>query len=762
MSLFNIARPGKESDSAIAKKSNSRSKAIATKSSDSLISRMEKAKALVEKNLSKYKDAYELVTSADRLQYHIDMCKKNRVYAIDTETEGLNPLQDIIAGFSIYTPNDKAIYVPLNHRSYITKQRVDGQIPIETASSIVSQLLNYPSTMFNSTFDIRVIRHWLGVDLDCEWDCALAAKLLNENESFTGRGLKALHAKYVLQGKEDAFSFEGYFKGIPFTEVPLQTGYLYAAHDAVVTFELRQFQEQYILSDREDMKGIANVFFNVEMPVVDVVADMEDTGVAIDDDVVVKLHKKYHDLYDKCLDKVNKDIDEYSEQINEYRRTHQNCKLSNPVNIGSPIQLAILLYDIIGVPVIDKNSPRGTGEAILKEIDLQLCKDILEYRGIGKLLSTYIDKIPNCKDPSDHRVHCKYNQYGAETGRFSSNDPNLQNIPSHNKDIRQMFKATDGYVMMSADFSQQEPKCMTQMCGDKSMIEAYQHGKDLYASIASIAFNRPYEECLEFYLDENGNKTDKTNPEGKEYRSQAKSILLGILYGRGVNSIAEQLHTTKEKAQQIQESVFKNFPAIKKFEQDSLQMAIDKGYVTTLWGRKRRLPDMQLPKYDIAYKNGVSNDIDPLDFEDTSDIMVPDDIIRKYYRLLDRTRFDAKARKNVIDKAESEGLSIIDNTSKIAAATRQCVNSRIQGSAADMSKLAMKLVGKDPQLKEWGFRLLIPVHDELIGECPEENAKKCKERFAYLMSQSPKDKFTIPISCDVAVYKNWYGKEIEL
>ena len=377
---------------------------------------------------------------------------------------------------------------------------------------------------------------------------------------------------------------------------------------------------------------------------------------------------------------------------------------------------------------------------------------------MSKLVSTYIDKLPNCVNPKDGRIHCSFNQYGADTGRFSSSDPNLQNIPSHNKAIRKMFVASDGYVLMSSDYSQQEPKVMTQMCGDPKMIKAYQEGKDLYAEIAALSFNTTYENCLEFRPD------GTTDADGKSRRSQAKSILLGVLYGRGVPSIAEQLGTTTKKAQAIKDSVFKGFPAIPKFEEDSLDMAYEKGYVTTLWGRKRRLPDLQLPEFEFRWKDGAPPDDDLLDFEESlSEDMdksydVPDEIQAKYVRRLRQAYFGQK--RKIFEEANKEGIWIVDNGGKIADAQRQCVNARIQGSAADMSKLAMILVGNDERLKELGFRLLIPVHDELIAECPEENVKECSKRFAELMSRAAMSRLTIPIKCDVELTHAWYGDPI--
>lgn len=298
------------------------------------------------------------------------------------------------------------------------------------------------------------------------------------------------------------------------------------------------------------------------------------------------------------------------------------------------------------------------------------------------------------------------------------------------------------------------------MCGDPKMIKAYQEGKDLYAEIAALSFNTTYDNCLEFRPD------GTTNPDGKARRSQAKSILLGVLYGRGVPSIAEQLGTTTKKAQAIKDSVFKGFPAIPKFEEDSLDMAYEKGYVTTLWGRKRRLPDLQLPEYEFKWKDGAPPDDDVLDFDESLSETtgqfadVPEDIQSKYTRRLRQAYFGQK--RKIFEEANKEGIWIVDNGAKIADAQRQCVNARIQGSAADMSKLAMILVGNDERLKELGFKLLIPVHDELIAECPEENAKECSERFAELMSKAAESGLSIPIQCDVEITREWYGDRIDV
>ena len=771
MPLFDIpTRLSQDADKKIAKKANSKTRQTATvKGGSSLIEKIAVIKSEVEKKLGDLKDDYIIIREEQDLIDYIDQCVINGVISIDTETTGLDPLQDKLVGICVYTPNMEAAYIPVNHISYVTGMKVENQLPIEILQREFQRINRDDKIignhgvdviMFNAAFDIRFMQQ-IGVRLHCAWDCYLASRCLNENEGAGNRGLKPLHQKYVLNGEGDAFSFGDLFSGISFDKVPINTGYIYAAHDAIITYELYQYQKPFLTMgdnecERRGLYDVAWVFHNIEMPCIDVIVDMENTGVEFDFKYNDVLRQKYYALLDEKRDNFYKACSMYDNEIKAYRNANIDNKLDDPINVASPAQIAILLYDIMKVPLpVDKRTKRetrGTGEAILKELNNPVGNAVLEYREMDKLINTYIDKLPECVNPKDGRIHCKFNQYGADTGRMSSQDPNLQNIPSHNKDIRKMFKATDGYVLMSADYSQQEPKCMTMMCQDPLMIQAYKEGKDLYAEIASLSFNTTYENCLEFRPD------GTTNPEGKSRRSQAKSILLGVLYGRGVPSIAEQLGTSTKKAQAVKDSVMKGFPAIEKFEQDSIRMAKELGYVTTLWGRKRRLPSMMKPDYEFEWIDGVPHDDDPLNFDGELSKEVPEDRQRFYLTKLAHCKFGEK--RKVFEQANAEGIYVIDNT--MDKDTTKVVNARIQGSAADMSKLAMIKIGNDERLKELGFRLLIPVHDELIAECPEENAKECVERFSQLMSEAPGEKFTIPIKCDVEVSKCWYGESVDI
>ena len=758
MALFEMpSRKGRNAVNKVVTKSKTATKsAVTVKKGNSLITSINEIKAVVQSKLGQFEDDYINITDVDTLHEYITACCTNNYISIDTETDGLDPLQNKLAGICIYTYGQKGAYIPVNHISYITHELLAGQLNLNEILPEFERLLEARPNidMFNAKFDIRVLRANGLKDIYCTWDGSLAAHILNDNEP-TYR-LKKLHQKYVLDGKGDAFSFDELFDKIPFTYIPYKIGYLYSAHDPVITTELCDYQRKYLRldSERADIRNMAWVFHNIEMPCIKVVADMEDTGIELDLEYQQELSVKYNKLMEEKTQDFYKACDMYRKEIDAYKKKNPDNKLDNPINMGSPTQLAILFYDVLKLKSPDKKAPRGTGVDILKALDNPIANAVLEYRTMAKLVSTYIDKLPECVNPNDGRVHCSFHQYGARTGRFASSDPNLQNIPSKNHDIRKMFKAKDGYVLMSSDYSQQEPKVMTQMCQDEKMIKAYKEGKDLYAEIAALSFNTTYDNCLEFRPD------GTTNPEGKNRRSQAKSILLGVLYGRGVPSIAEQLKISTKKAQQIKDSVFKGFPAIPQFEEDSVQMAMDFGYVTTLWGRKRRLPDMQLDEFEFSWKNGTPTD-DLIDFDDDeADNEVPYSTQKKYLKRLHNAWGSEK--QAIIREAAEEGIKIVDNGGKIADATRQCVNSRIQGSAADMSKLAMIKVGNDRQLKEWGFRLLIPVHDELIGECPREHAKECAKRFADLMSQAAGDKLTIPIKCDVEVTERWYGEEVKL
>ncbi|NLK96654.1 MAG: hypothetical protein GX272_01040, partial [Epulopiscium sp.] len=581
--LFSLPpRATRAGDSLLVKKASQSRKnvnaGINIKGGGGLLERISTINAMVNKNLGKYADDYIVIREERELEEYIDKAIENGIISIDTETNSLDPITCTLAGICLYTTSNKAAYIPLHHISYVAGIEIENQISDEFATAQMNRLKEAKTKviMFNAKFDIRVIKNQLGVELFPHWDGYIAARLLNENEP--ENNLKALHKKYCMQGEGDAFSFDSLFKGIPFTHIPINTGYLYAARDAEITYELYEFQRPFLTEDdplciERDLTGPAFVFNHIEMPLINIVAEMEDTGVAFDFEFSEKLSKEYNEKLKLVEERFYKLCDNFGQDLDEYRAKKGAAnKLQYPVNISSPAQIAILLYEVLNITPPDKSKPRGTGEEILQKINHPMAEIILEHRGIAKLLSTYIEKMPAITNPKTHRIHASFNQMGADTGRFSSSEPNMQNIPSHNDEIRKMFKASDGYVLLSSDYSAQEPRLTAHMSKDPKMIKAYKDGKDLYAEMASLAFGVPYDECREFRPD------GTMNPKGKERRDQAKAIFLGICYGKGVRAIGEDLKINTKKAQEIYDSVLKEFTGLKQFMEDSEQMAKNYGF----------------------------------------------------------------------------------------------------------------------------------------------------------------------------------------
>lgn len=665
--------------------------AVVLKGSTKLSDRIKAIVSLVDAKFPD-KDVIQLIMEEQDLIDYIDACIKNGKVAIDTETTGLDPIIDHIVGFSLYTPGRKAAYVPLEHISYVTEMKLDGQLSREFVKTQFDRLIeaNTKTYWFNAPFDVRVIGNSIGSWFTPYFDASIAAMCLNSEEPEGQRGLKPLHKKYCWGNRGEALSFGKLFDNLPFQYVPIHTAYLYAAYDALYTWELAEFQSQYLEPDgiyyeEKNMQGVSNVFFNIEMKSMPTFISMEENGVAINYEYAEALSKRYHDLTDEVENTLNEVAAPYMDLIEDYMRRNPACKLTKPINFESGQQLAVILYDVLKIPPVDPKKPRSVDKDTLSQIDHPLCNCIKDVRAFKKALSTYVDKLPEtAKMYPDKRVHCRFNQYGAATGRVSCKDPNLQNISSRpfklsdgtkidfGHDIRQMFTASPGCILMSCDYSGQEPRVTAHLSQDQKMIQAYKDGKDVYSEIAAISFNTTYEDCCEFYP--NGDD----NPEGAARRSEAKRIVLGILYGRGIPSIAEQLGKSVDEAQAIYDKVLDNFEGLAQFIEDSEDMARKYGFVETAWGRRRMLPDMQLPWYEFSYKNGVSPDFDPLSDSPEKATEVPDDIVEALTNKL-LNCWSYKRREAIKEEIRANGISVKDNSKYIRDAKRQTVNARVQG-----------------------------------------------------------------------------------
>lgn len=764
----------------LSKKKNKKTP-VATVVPKTIKQKVEYAKDLSLQVFGNKLDKIELVTDPNRIEEYLQVTLKNGILAVDTETNGLDRIDGKIAGICLYTPGEKGIYIPVGHVSYMTNQPLKDNVPCETMKNFfkVCNEHNIKYILHNAKFDMHILYWMIGVKIVPYWDTLIAGQLLNENEP---HGLKVLYQKYCVRADEEqqVAKFNTLFNGIEFNSIPPSVGYMYAAFDPIMTYELYKFQEQYLDKEvgqycyRKGLERVADVFREIEIPLIEVVFDMEVQGVDIDTDLAKELKDKYTYYMNLAVDNFKAQIIELevAGAFDELRVKHPDKfnKISElgdiKINIASNAQLVILFYDVLKLD--PPKGQRSVGEEQLKQLHHPLVDCILEYRGMSKLLSTYIEAIPNHIAKKDGKLHANFNQYGAKTGRFSSSDPNLQNIPSKTKklsdgtvidaghDIRQMFIAGEGNVIIGGDFSQQEPRCLAHMSQDENMINAYLHGKDLYATIASKLYNKPYEECKEFRPD------GTVNPEGKQRRSSVKPILLGIMYGRGVNSIAEQMNITKEEAQQVINDFYKQFPKVKEFVEFAQENARTYGFVETAWGRKRRLPNMQLDPIEITVENpNLISTFNPLDFSSTENTEVSDEVYYKYLRLMNRA-YGREAKEKVKQQAKAEGYKLVDNGGYIADAQRQCVNSIIQGSAADMTKIAMIQIHRNKRLRELGYKLIIPVHDEVLGVCPKENAKEVRDILEYIMVHVVDDKFEIPMKTDIECTYRWYGEGIEI
>lgn len=653
----------------------------------------------------------ETIRTPERLKEYMDHCKQSGEYVLDVETTGLDIYNDILVGICLYTPGETSAYVPFNHTD-LQNVRVADQMSEEQVRDIMLPCLQDQELRcinHNIKFDNKKLAwDWKQIIVNIYWDTLIAGYVLNENEP---HGLKPLYNKYILHGKGSSEDYGDLFEGIPFNYVPIDVATVYGANDGFKTYALYKFQAQYLREDhpREDFRKMYYVFREVEMPLIPLCTDMEMRGVEIREDFAKELSEDFN----KEMVEVEAKCDAYVEQFKQYILDHNNLmrltKGTCKINYSSPQQVAALFYDIFKLRSVSRKEPRGTGDKIIqkflstaKKKDTKKSREFAEFlenyqrfKEIKKLLGTYVDKIPQVKEPKINAVYTTYNQYGAKTGRFSSSDTvskiNLQNIPSKEKRIRKIFKARDGYKLVGGDFSQIEPRVLAFLSGDESMINAYKDGKDLYAIMGSQVYQLPYEDCREFYPD------GTVNAEGKHRRTTMKSVLLGIMYERGATAIGEQFNKSAEWAQQLIDNFYKSFPKINQYRLKIENMAETYGYVTTITGRKRRLPDMQL--------------------EDKDD-----------YRYQE--------------------------------AHRQSLNSVIQGSSADIMKLSMIAIYNDPRYKALDCHMIITVHDELIMEVPEDHIKEGAELLVGTMKRVGHSLIDLPMSVDAEVNDYWYGENL--
>lgn len=715
----------------------------------------------VDKKLGIYKDTTVVIKSREELKKYIDASINNNIVAIDTETNNsLDPLTCKIMGLCLYTPGLDSAYIPVNHTD-LDGNRLDWQVTEKDIEEELNKINNIKVLTHNGKFDYQVIWCTCNVKIPIYWDSMIAAKILDENEYSAG-----LKQQYIdkIDKSIEKYSIDKLFKAIEYKYVDPEIFALYAATDSYMTYKLYEYQ--FDLLNKPENKKLLKLLFDVELPIIEVVAEMELDGIALDIDYCNRLSDKYHKVLDDINDRLNKELENIRPQIAAWRKTKdansyasrtvkgkevknkktKNEQLEDPPAFTSPTQLAILLYDVLKAPVVDRKNPRGTGEEVLSKLDLPIAKIILEQRTMLKLIDAFIDAIPKLASEKDGKIHSSFNQMGTKTGRFSCTNPNLQQIPAKNLEVRMMFSAGPGKVLIGSDFSQQEPRILTAFSRDHKLLESYNANRDLYATLGTGVYGNDYWENMEHWED------GSDNLEGKKRRKKMKTLYLGMSYGMGPKLLSENMKCSLDEANKIVNDFHTGFLEVSEWMKKTEDDACQTGYVEDFWGRQRRLPDLLLPEY--SFKAKEQSVFNPL-FE-SSGKRANDELIAKYKVKLANISFNAYDK--IKQEAKAEGLEITKNGGFIGRAKRQCVNARIQGSAATMTKKAMLAIYHDEEMKKYGFRLLIGVHDELIGQCDEKYAKEASDRLVYLMKNCAPE-LGVPFKCDPTVERHWYEEE---
>ena len=658
-----------------------------------------------------------LLNTQVTLEQYINQCINDGEYVLDIETTGLDPFNDLIVGVCLYSPSQEPAYIPMLHTD-IDNKLLPGQLEVAVVKQHITRLMESNAHWINHNikFDAKFLMYrWNIKPNNMYWDTLIGAFVLNENEPT--HGLKPLYAKYITKSK-DKQSYKDLFEKTPFNYIPLDLAEVYGANDGTKTYALYKFQKQYLNPnhDRGDFKQLYKVFRDIEMALLPVLCDMELKGVEIDTKFAKELEVKYEQvaldqeqyLYDVIYTRFANKVKNHTDLQELIAKQAKNKKLKGTkyqdlINFNSSPQLKYLFFDILGFPKLYRRDPMSCGK---EQQQLWLDSDkvskgqkeflqaFMEWRKTVKLLTSFIVKIPEAREVKTNAVHTNFNQLGAKTGRFSSSHPvhkiNLQQIPSRNKDIRKIFTARPGHVFIGSDFSAIEPRILATVSQDPTMLQTFNDGIDIYASMASLIFNVPYEQCLEFHPE-----TGEKQPEGKDRRTQTKSVLLGIMYSRGAKAIAEQFGRDAKWGQELIDNFYKSFPSIKEIITRSMYQAEKLGYVCTITGRKRRLPNMRLDKENYLYQE----------------------------------------------------------------ASRQCLNARIQGSSADVMKLAMVNLHNNPRFKELGGSILMTIHDEMVIECRDEVAVEMSELLPEVMKDTAMKLLGTKQKCDVEVSRVWSGDD---
>ena len=594
---------------------------------------------------------YELVLTKEQLTKWCAIVEQAELTAVDTETTSLDALQAQLVGISLCVEAGTAAYIPVAHQYPGVAEQLSRDDVLaalkpwleNNAKAKVGQHLKYDSHVFaNHGIHVQGITQ----------DTLLESYVL---ESHKKHDMDSLSLRWL---NRKTISYEEICgKGasqIGFEEVSLETALNYAAEDADVTLQLHQAMWPRLESNEK----LRFIYEKIELPVSRVLQQVERNGVLIDSDLLAKQSAE-----------IGQRLLEIEKQAHELA--------GQPFNLNSPKQLGEIFFEKLKLPVV-KKTPGGTpstDEEVLQKLaeDYPLPKVLLEYRSLAKLKSTYTDKLPKMVNAATGRVHTNYGQAIAVTGRLSSNEPNLQNIPirtAEGRRIREAFIAPAGSVIVSADYSQIELRIMAHLSGDENMLRAFAAGEDIHRATAAEIFGLALNEV------------------SGEQRRYAKVINFGLMYGMSAFGLAGNLGIERSAAQMYMEKYFTRFSGVKQFMDDVRQQAKSQGYVETVFGRRLWLPEINSP-----------------------------------------------------------------NGPRRQGAERAAINAPMQGTAADLIKLAMIDVQKWLTTSQMKTLMVMQVHDELVLEVPENELALVKEKLPALMADVAQLK--VPLLAEVGVGPNW-------
>lgn len=574
--------------------------------------------------------------------------EKGKVLSLDTETTSLAIHNADLVGVSLCVTPNEAYYFPVGHVDALGGP-LDGQMDPDTAKKYLTEFLesDQPKIGQNLKYDIQVLRRY-GIEVkNVVGDTLLEDYLIDPDRS---HGLDALAERHLGHTNIKYSDVTGKGKSqISFAEVPIDKATEYAAEDADVTLRLHLKLHPQLKS-----KDLLKLYDEVEVPLMSILAEMEYGGVLVDK---------------KKLEKMSEELLHESAEV----ETEIYKLAGETFNIHSPKQLSHILFEKLKLPVIRKTKTGiSTDESVLDALKdkHKICDLIVKYRGLMKLKSTYVDGLIAEIHPVTQRVHTSYNQTVAATGRLSSSNPNLQNIPSGEGtyDLRTVFVASSGHLLLAADYSQVELRLLADLSGDKELIRAFENDEDIHTYTGKLIFHKK-----EITPDE---------------RKVAKTINFGVVYGQTAFGLSQTLKITPGEAKEFIDAYFARYSSVKEYYQGVLEKARKDGFVSTRMGRRRYLPDLNS-------KNGMARQM----------------------------------------------------------AERAAINAPLQGSAADLIKLAMISIQEKLKKGDWKSRMIMQVHDELVFEAAEKERADLEKLVRKEMEGA--FKLRVPLKVDIGFGKNW-------